>query len=144
MRRVYYPESIRDWELNLLQQGGSLVAYAGLPYQRGHGIGSFFRGIFRAIWPTVKKVGIAAGKEALQAGSEATRDHLTDGVDFKTALKNRGKQALGRSVAKLGQALQGGRGLGRRVVKKAIKGLKRNRKINKKKKDIFSNGKTSR
>lgn len=147
MRRLYHPESIRDWEVNLLQQGGSLPVYTGIPYQRGAGIGSFLRGLFRTIWPTVKKVGLAAGKEALQAGSEATRDYLNEGTDFKTALKRRGKQALGRTVSRFGQQLQHGHGVGSRSVRKSIKGLKCSQRLNTRRKpksrrktDIFGHG----
>ena len=114
MRVTYFPESTQVWEQNLLQRGGSLPVYSGIPYQRGNGIGSFFRGIFRAIWPTVKRLGIAAGREAIQAGSEATRDYMSEGTDFKTALKRRGKQAVGRTLTKLGDQLQKGSGFGKR------------------------------
>ena len=87
-----------------------------------------------------KKVGIAAGKEALKAGSEATRDYVNEGVDFKTALKRRGKQTLGRTISNLGQELQKGSGFGRRPFKKSIKGIRRrsrirNRKL--RKRDIY-------
>ena len=138
MRNYYHPESITDWELTLLQSGGSLPAYSGVAYQRGGGLGSFFRGLFRAIWPSVKKVGIVAGKEALRAGSEATRDAVTDGVEFKTALKRRGKQALGRTITGIGNRLQHGSGLGCRPTRKTIKGVKRRRKQRKTSKDIFN------
>lgn len=146
MRRLYYPETVTDWEINLLQTGGALPVYSGLAYQRGQGLGSIFRGIFRAIWPTIKKVGISAGKEALQAGSEAARDHYNQGVDAKTALKRRGKQALGRTISYLGQELQKGEGLGKRQRTKNIKGLKQRKKTNLRKSkkrarfDIFGNG----
>ena len=140
MRTFYYPESINDWEYNLLQGGGSLPRFSGVAYQRGQGIGSFFRGIFRAVWPALKRVGIEAGRQAIQAGSEATRDYLNEGVDFKSALKRRGKQALGRTITKVGERLQEGRGVGKRAVKKSIKGLVRRKRKASRKPDIFGNG----
>ena len=143
MRTLYYPESVSDWEYNLLQTGGSLPRFSGVPYQRGQGIGSFFRGLFRAIWPTLKTVGIAAGKEALKAGSEAARDHFNEGTDAKTALKKRGKQAAGRVLTKLGEHLQKGEGIGSRPSRKDIKRVNKRKKGKTSKRrntDIFTDG----
>ena len=41
MRVAYFPENVEVWQANLLQRGGSLPVYSGIPYQRGHGLGSF-------------------------------------------------------------------------------------------------------
>lgn len=43
------------------------VIYKGVPYQRGHGIGSFFGGLFRSVLPLLSSGAKAVGKEALSA-----------------------------------------------------------------------------
>lgn len=44
------------------------VIYKGVPYQRGHGIGSFLGGLFRSVLPLLSSGAKAIGKEALSAG----------------------------------------------------------------------------
>jgi hypothetical protein len=136
MRQYYLPESIATWQDTLLQSGAGIPVYSGQPYQRGQGIGSFFRGLFRAVWPTVRKVGVTVGKElgreALRTGSKLAKDYLTgEAADVKT----RGKQALGRTLSTLGTKLQEGEGLGVRKRKNSIKGILKKRR----KKDIWRN-----
>jgi hypothetical protein len=44
--------------------------------QRGNGIGSFFRGIYRFVKPLLYSVAKAVGKEALKTGSNIITDML--------------------------------------------------------------------
>lgn len=124
MRKYYYPEDVKTWEATLLQSGGALPAYVGVPYQRGQGIGSFFKGLFRAIWPTVKKVAPHVGKELLRTGSEVISDVVRRDEPVGPTVKKRGRQALGRSLSALGSQLQEGEGIGYRKRQKSIKRVK--------------------
>ena len=71
MRTYYQPESSEFWIHFLADQqyGAGYPLFIGSQYQRGAGIGSFFRGIFRAVAPVLKSVGKTVGKEALRAGA---------------------------------------------------------------------------
>ena len=63
------------------QAGSGLPGFQGLQYQRGHGLGSLFRGLGVAA-PLLKKGAIALGKslgqKALKAGVELAQDYLGD------------------------------------------------------------------
>jgi len=123
MRQVYYPENVGTWE-DALQSGGALPFYAVQPYQRGHGIGSFFRGLFRAIWPTVRKVAPRVGKELLRTGTEIASDVIRRDQEVMPTLKRRGRQAVGRALTTVGEKLQEGEGIGTRTARKTIKRVK--------------------
>ena len=65
-----------------LQRGGGMPYFAGARYQRGHGLGNVFRGIFsglRSIFPSLLKT---AGRHALTTGVNIASDML-DGKKFK-------------------------------------------------------------
>ena len=64
------------------QAGSGLPRFQGLRYQRGHGLGSLFRGLIGVAAPLLKKGAIALGKslgqKALKAGVELAQDYLGD------------------------------------------------------------------
>ncbi|KAK7576270.1 hypothetical protein V9T40_012556 [Parthenolecanium corni] len=69
-----------------IQAGGGIDSwYRGAPVQRGHGIGSFLGGLFRAALPLFRKGALAVGKEALNAGVNVL-DDIGYGVPLKTSL----------------------------------------------------------
>ena len=122
----YIPEKDKVWFDFYMSQAaqrgyGGLGGFTGIPYQRGHGLGSFFGRLFRAILPVAKSVGKSAlrtvGKEALNMGMNVAQD-LSQGRDIKQTLKEHGTKALG-SVAKKAMNRftgQSGQGLGGRTV----------------------------
>ena len=124
MRSYYEPESVEFWLNALVEQqyGDGYPSFVGMPYQRGMGIGSFFRGLFRAVAPIVRSVGKTAGREALRAGAGILTDTL-QGRDIKDSLNEHGRKAIGNTLKETGDIIQRrpqvGRGLGTR------KGLKR-------------------
>ena len=79
-----------------------------MPYQRGGGLGSLFRSIFRAILPVAKTAGRVIGKRALKAGAEMASD-LVAGKNFKKSLAHRGKAAASDLLAQAANGLKGGR-----------------------------------
>ena len=76
------------------RKGGSLPAFHGARFQRGYGLGSIFRGLFRWAMPHLQQGAKVIGKKALQTGVNVVQDVL-DGDNVKTAVHKRTKQALG-------------------------------------------------
>ena len=116
------------------QKGGSLAGFSGVRYQRGAGLGSLFRGLFRTILPVVKSVGKTVGRQALATGAQVASDVL-DGRNVGQSIKQRGRQGAAVLLKKGAQKLkkktqkkkqkkktQKGRGLGYRPKKKKKQG----------------------
>ncbi len=78
MRVIYVPGNERAWAQyygsQAMQHGAGFSG--AMPYQRGAGLGSLFRGLFRAILPVAKNVGKTVGRQALRTGSEIASDVL--------------------------------------------------------------------
>ena len=104
MRVRYVPITEKQW-LHHIQRG---AGFSGTPYQRGAGLGSLFRSLFRAILPIAKTAGKAIGKRALSAGAEIATD-LVAGKNFKQSLEQHGKEATSDLLAKASRKLKGGR-----------------------------------
>jgi len=66
--------------------------YSGAQYQRGHGLGSIFASIGRAVLPLVKTGAKAVGREVLKSGSRIASDVLA-GENVKRVAIRRAKQA---------------------------------------------------
>lgn len=79
----------------------SIPIFTGSRYQKGHGIGNLFSGVFRAALPLVKKGALALGKTALQTGINIAKDSI-QGKDIKLAfqdnLKETGNNILTKST----------------------------------------------
>lgn len=76
------------------RRGGIPRVFVGAPYQRGHGIGSFLGGLFRRVFPYLRKGVRAVGKEALRAGINVIED-VENNTPLKDALKTRFKESRG-------------------------------------------------
>ena len=76
------------------QKGGNLPAFHCARFQRGYGLGSIFRGLFRWAVPHLKQGAKMLGKKALQTGVNVAQDVLV-GENLKTAVAKQGKKALG-------------------------------------------------
>ena len=134
MRVAYVPVSQREWQIHFQRGGG----FRGNPYQRGGGLGSIFRSIFRAILPIAKTAGKAVGRRMLKSGADVATD-LLEGHNFKETIKHRGKQTAGDLLQSAADKMKGA-GLsikGRRKRKTAIRkkqlGGRRKRKAPKRK-----------
>lgn len=68
------------------------VIYRGVPYQRGHGIGSFLGGLFRSVLPLLSSGAKVIGKEALSAGVGLLSD-MVNSHPMEDSIKNRLKEA---------------------------------------------------
>ena len=51
------------------QKGGNLPAFRGAQSQRGYGLGSIFRGLFRWAVPHLRQGAKVLGKKAIQTGA---------------------------------------------------------------------------
>lgn len=63
--------------------------YVGAPRMRGHGLGSWFSGIFRSALPYIIKGARSVGKEALKAGVHMVDDVVDNDLTFKDSLNHR-------------------------------------------------------
>ena len=132
MRVLYTPNDERMW-LQYYQTGGG--GFTGIPYQRGYGLGSFFKGLFRTVMPVAKSALKSVGRQALSTGAEIAKDVIA-GRNIKESAKQRGRQAASRLLQKAATSMQKGRGLGVRSTKrpaktrtpKTIKGGRKKRK----------------
>ena len=70
------------------QCGHGLPIFYGAHMQRGHGLGSIFGGLFRSVFPFIKKYAPVIGRKALQTGVRIAND-VAEGQSFKDAAKSR-------------------------------------------------------
>lgn len=109
-------------------QGGRGHYFVGMPYQRGTGIGSVFRTLFRHLLPYGKKIGAAIGQEGLVTTNRILNNVL-EGQNFQDALKNEARVGVGNLLSKASDHLQKGHGKKRRGRPKAIKEDKKSKKL---------------
>lgn len=80
--------------------------YAGPMYQKGYGIGSFLGGLFRSVYPILKKGASIVGSELLKSGSNLISD-IASAQDPQTAIKRRGKEAINNLSRVVGEKMFG-------------------------------------
>lgn len=90
---------------------GVSSVFVGAPRMRGHGIGSWFSGIFRSALPLLAKGARAVGKEALRAGVNILDDVTESNVGFKEAFHNRvnesGRNLKRKATDKINKLMEG-------------------------------------
>lgn len=80
--------------------GGAI--YKGSVYQRGHGLGSFLKGLFRTVAPLFKSGVKTLGREALKTGSYILSDIVND-RPAKEAVRMRVGESLENLKRKVGE-----------------------------------------
>lgn len=118
MRQQFNPDNFNAWldyyTDQVSQVGyGSVVGFKGMPYQRGAGLGSFFRSLFRMAVPLFKSAAKTVGKQALASGAHVVAD-LAHGRPIIQSLEDHGREGASNLFKQAEEALQKGRGLGRR------------------------------
>jgi len=114
MRAAYIAPSQDEWEEYYMDQAEQAGAgFIGMPYQRGGGLGSIFRGIFRALLPIAKSAGKSIGRQALATGAQIAAD-VAGGEGIKAATKRRGREGLSNALETAHRKLQDGSGVGKR------------------------------
>lgn len=100
-----------------VQSGHGIDGFHGMRFQRGAGLGSFFKSLFRIAVPVLKQAAkstaIRVGKHAATAVGHIAAD-MANGTKFTESVANRGKQATADVLRESADALQGGNGLGYR------------------------------
>lgn len=81
-----------EYYLNQAGSGFSNI-YAGPSYQRGYGIGSFLGGLFRTVYPLLKKGSMALGSELLKTGASCLGD-ISHSENPQEVFKKRGKEVV--------------------------------------------------
>ena len=131
MRRSFCCEASRDmYEDYYGRQNGGSPVFRGSVIQRGHGLGSVLRGLFRSALPLINRGAKALGKHALRTGLEIAND-VVDGSSFKESARSRIPRGIKTFAQSSGFIPQSGSGKRRRC-KTAGK------KHKKAKRDIFS------
>ena len=104
--------------------------------QRGNGIGSFFRGLFRFVKPFLFSGAKAVGKEALKTGSHIITDILNKGPEQPVGdiFKTRFSEAMGNLEQKIKKMMGSGLGLKRKRQPKNSQSQFKRRNV----KDIFT------
>ena len=112
------------------------VYRASFRVQRGNGIGSFFRGLFRFVKPLLYSGAKAVGKEALKTGSNIITDMLNKDPEqpVRNIFKNRFIEAKDNLEQKIKKMTGSGLGLKRKRKKKNAQSQSKSRKV----KDIFT------
>ena len=99
-----------------LQYGGGgrgvSNVFVGAQRQRGHGLGSFFTGLFRSALPFLSRGALAVGKEALRAGVNILDDVTENNMSFKDSFKSRmnegGNNLKRKATEKIHKFMEGG------------------------------------
>lgn len=85
--------------------------FVGSSRQRGHGLGSWFSGLFRSALPLLAKGARAVGKEALRAGVNILDDVTENNAGFKEAFHNRvnesGRNLKRKATDKINKLMEG-------------------------------------
>ena len=79
MRKIYTPNQklYEQYYLNQAKQmGGNLPAFHGARSQRGYGLGSIFKGLFRWATPHLKQGAKALGKKSFTNWSQCCARHV--------------------------------------------------------------------
>ena len=126
MHVTFDPDRI-DWSEYLTQPSNQIGSgfglqhgfgnyFVGMPYQRGTGIGSIFRSLFRVLKPLGKHLGPLAeviGREGLATTSRVLNNVL-EGEKIGDAVKKEARVGIGNLLNKASDHLQKGQGNRRR------------------------------
>lgn len=109
-------EYYKNYYLNQAQQkGGHLNVFHGARNQKGYGLGSIFRGLYRWAIPHIKSGAKTIGQRALKEGVGVAQDVL-DGQNITDSVVNRGKKVIGSLNSQ--DATRAQRGNGRKPTKR--------------------------
>ena len=126
MRQIYHPkpELYKAYYSNQAQQNGrGLPVFHGARMQRGYGIGSFLKGLFRSAVPLLKQGARTVGKTALSSGLNIANDIL-GGQNLKSSALTRANEARDQLKSRAMNAVrsavgQTGKGIKRRATSKS-------------------------
>ncbi len=115
MRKQFNPESFEVWldyySNQTSQIGYGIHGFRGAPYQRGAGLGNFFRALFRMAVPVIKSAAGHIGKEALTTGANIASD-VIKGRPIVESIEEHGREGASKLFGRASRAMQSGQGLG--------------------------------
>lgn len=132
MNRKSSHDVYTEYYLNQAGSGFSNI-YSGPVYQKGYGIGSFLGGLFRSIYPLLKKGSSVVGSELLKSGANIISD-ITKNEPTDVVIKKRGKETINNLSKMVGDHFFGSgytthQNLKRQQSKIVVRGGKRSKKI---------------
>ena len=105
MKQPHHCQAKAYHDYYLHQAGRGYPVYVGTRYQRGHGLGSIFGGLFKAAVPLLKKSVKTLSREALKTGLNIAED-VVAGKNLKQATKSRlkstGQNLLQKAIIRVG------------------------------------------
>jgi hypothetical protein len=117
MHHKFNPEDYNVWlqyyAAQAAQTGYGMEGFRGILHQRGAGLGSFFRSLFRMAVPILKTTGRQIGKHALSAGANILSD-VAQGRPLFESARQHTKEEASHLFKDVGESLQSGEGLGSR------------------------------
>lgn len=117
MHSKFNPEDYNVWlqyyAAQAAQTGHGMEGFKGVPYQRGAGLGSFFRSLFRMAVPILKSTGRNLGKHALTAGANILSD-VAQGRPLYDSTREHARSETSRFLKDTADSMQTGEGLGKR------------------------------
>ena len=137
-----------NWNNYYMEQAGGSAefssVYRGAPWQRGYGLGGYFKRFLTWVIPMIKDAAIATaksgaktvGREALSGVANFAAD-IAEGKDFKTAAKENASKTLNNLKEKAEQVFKG-KGIKRRKKMKNLIILKKKSYKKQKFDDIFN------
>ncbi len=84
-----------------MRSQAGLPAFAGVRYQRGHGLGNTVRRLTKMMMPEIKKQAKTVGKHALNTGINVVSD-VMQGKSLKKSIKKRAMDSIKQVVPKRG------------------------------------------
>jgi hypothetical protein len=105
MKPTHHHDTKAYHDYYIHQAGKGYLMFAGRRYQRGHGLGSIFGGLFKAAMPLLKKGAKTLGREALKTGLNIAGD-VVQGRNIKPAaearLKSTGQNLFQKAMYTVG------------------------------------------
>lgn len=126
MHVIFDPDQV-DWSQFIVvdnaQSGGGYASrfqlgrgfFEGMPYQRGHGLGTVFRSLWRFLLPLGKQAAVSVGREGLEATSRVLNTMLdannsaSVGETLRREAATGASNLLNRASHRLRQSGRGGR-----------------------------------
>lgn len=125
----YYARQAAGGAHPYMGEGRGLPFYRGADYQRGHGVGSFLRGLFRTAYPILRSAAAVVGREAARAGSQVMLDTLAHHKPLRSSLRDQWEASSGALAQKAHKSIRSmvGRGIKRRKTSKRRQSLANHR-----------------
>ena len=105
MKLTHHHDAKAYHDYYIHQAGKGYPVFAGRIYQRGHGLGSIFGGLFKTALPVLKKGAKTLGREALKMGLNIAGD-VVQGRNIKQAaearLKSTGQNLFQKAMDTVG------------------------------------------